>query len=63
MTWKITIEGEVDGEIDVDLERVFFLNYVPYIIGAIMTTVGVLKKNSDEEDKEDPIDAIIEDGD
>ena len=63
LTWKVTLEDDVGGEIDVDLERAYFLNYVPYIIGALITTAGVLKKNADEDNKEDPIDAIIEDED
>jgi hypothetical protein len=63
LTWKVTLEDDVGGEIDVDLERAYFLNYVPYILGALITTAGVLKKNADEDNKEDPIDAIIEDED
>ena len=63
LTWKVTLEDDVGGEIDVDLERAYFLNYVPYILGALITIAGVLKKNADEDNKEDPIDAIIEDED
>lgn len=63
VSWKVTFETEVDAEIDVDLKRAYFLNYLPYIIGGIITTLGVLKKNVDASFKEDVLDAIIEDED
>ena len=63
VSWKVTFETEVDAEIDVDLKRAYFLNYLPYIIGGIITTLGVLKKNVDASMKEDVLDAIIEDED
>lgn len=63
VSWKVTFETEVDAEIDVDLKRAYFLNYLPYIIGGIITTLGVLKKNVDASVKEDVLDAIIEDED
>jgi len=63
VSWKVTFETEVDAEIDVDLKRAYFLNYLPYIIGGIITTLGVLKKNVDASIKEDVLDAIIEDED
>ena len=62
--WKITMPEDVGGEIDVDLERAYFLNFVPYILGALITTAGVMKRKSDEMDKEDEVlDAIIADED
>ena len=63
LVWKVTFETEVNAEIDVDLDRAYFLNYLPYIIGVVITTLGVLKKNADAAVKEDVLDAIIEDGD
>lgn len=63
VSWKVTFETEVNAEIDVDLKRAYFLNYLPYIIGGIITTLGVLKKNVDASIKEDVLDAIIEDED
>ena len=63
VSWKVTFETEVDAEIDVDLKRAYFLNYLPYIIGGIITTLGVIKKNVDASIKEDVLDAIIEDED
>jgi len=63
VSWKVTFETEVNAEIDVDLKRAYFLNYLPYIIGGIITTLGVLKKNVDASSKEDVLDAIIEDED
>ena len=63
VSWKVTFETEVDAEIDVDLKRAYFLNYLPYIIGGIITTLGILKKNVDASIKEDVLDAIIEDED
>ena len=61
--WKVTFETEVNAEVDVDLNRAYFLNYLPYIIGALITALGVFKKNADSAVKEDVLDAIIEDGD
>ena len=44
------------------MDRAYFLNFIPYIFGALITTAGVLKKKSEVEDKEDVVlDAIIED--
>ena len=64
LAWKITLEDDVNGEIDVDLQRAYFLNFLPYILGAVITTAGVFKKKSDQEEKEDVVlDAIIEDED
>ncbi|MGB1365808.1 MAG: hypothetical protein ACPH9F_04490 [Candidatus Poseidoniaceae archaeon] len=64
LAWKITLEKDVNGEIDVDIQRAYFLNFLPYILGALITTAGVLKKKSDKENKEDVVlDAIIEDED
>ena len=63
VSWKVMFETEVNAEIDVDLKRAYFLNYLPYIIGGIITTLGVLKKNVDASIKEDVLDAIIEDED
>jgi hypothetical protein len=63
VSWKVTFETEVNAEIDVDLKRAYFLNYLPYITGGIITTLGVLKKNVDASSKEDVLDAIIEDED
>ena len=64
LAWKVSLELSATGEVDVDLDRVYFLNFVPYIFGALITTAGVLKRKSETEDKEDVIlDAIIEDED
>ncbi|DAC53698.1 MAG TPA: hypothetical protein D7H78_04245 [Candidatus Poseidoniales archaeon] len=64
LAWKVSLELSATGEVDVDLDRVYFLNFVPYILGALITTAGVLKRKSETEDKEDVIlDAIIEDKD
>lgn len=63
VSWKVSFGTEVNAEIDVDLKRAYFLNYLPYIIGGIITTLGVLKKNVDASIKEDVLDAIIEDED
>ena len=62
VSWKVSLELNATGEVDIDLERVFFLNFLPYILGALITTAGVYKKKSDGDDKEDVVlDAIIED--
>ena len=54
----------VDAEIDVDLKRAHFLDFAPYILGALLTAAGVAKKNADYDNKEsDVLDAIIEDED
>tara|TARA_B100000003_G_scaffold155607_1_gene140971 strand:+ start:331 stop:837 length:507 start_codon:yes stop_codon:yes gene_type:complete len=64
LAWKITMPEDVGGEIDVDLERAYFLNFLPYILGALITTAGVMKRKSDEIDKADEVlDAIIADED
>lgn len=64
LVWKITLENDANGEIDVDIQRAYFLNFLPYILGALIITAGILKKNSDQENKEDGVlDAIIEDED
>lgn len=64
LSWKVILEDDVSGEIDVDLSRAYFLGYVPYLLGALLTTAGVMKKNADLGNKEDTIiDAIIEDED
>ena len=63
LVWKVTFETEVNADVDVDLDRAYFLNYFPYILGALITTLGVLKKNADAAEKDDVLDAIIEDGD
>ncbi len=64
LEWKVTIEGEVDAEIDIDLQRAMFLTFIPYILGALITTAGVMKKKTEMDGKEDVIlDAIIEDED
>ena len=61
LEWKVTFESEVDAEIDVDLERAMFLTFFPYILGALITTAGVMKKKADSAVKEDKVlDAIIE---
>ena len=61
MSWKVMFETEVNAEIDVDLKRAYFLSYLPYIIGALITALGILKKNADAAIKDDVLDAIIED--
>lgn len=62
LSWKVSLELNAAGEIDVDLDRAYFLNFVPYILGALITSVGVIKKKSELEAKEDVVlDAIIED--
>ena len=62
VSWKVSLELNATGEVDIDLERVFFLNFLPYILGALITTAGVYKKKSDGDAKEDVVlDAIIED--
>ena len=62
LAWKVSLELSAAGEVDVDLDRAYFLNFIPYILGALITTAGVLKKKSEAEDKEDVVlDAIIED--
>jgi len=64
LEWKVTLENEVDAEIDVDLDRAMFLTFLPYILGALITTAGVMKKQADSVEKEDRVmDAIIEDQD
>lgn len=63
VSWKVTFETEVNAEIDVDLKRAYFLSYLPYILGALITALGVLKKNADTTIKDDVVDAIIEDED
>ena len=64
LEWKVTLENEVDAEIDVDLERAMFLTFLPYILGALITTAGVMKRQADSAEKEDRVmDAIIEDQD
>ena len=61
LNWKVSLELDATGEVDVDLERVYFLNFLPYILGALITTAGVYKKKSDGDSKEDVVlDAIIE---
>ena len=61
VSWKVSLELNATGEVDVDLERVYFLDFIPYILGALITTAGVYKKKSEGEEKEDPVlDAIIE---
>ena len=62
LTWKISLDVDTAGEVDVDLDRAYFLNFLPYILGILVTTAGVIKKKSDTEAKEDVVlDAIIED--
>jgi hypothetical protein len=64
LEWEVTLENEVDAEVDVDLDRAMFLTFLPYILGALITTAGVLKKQADSVEKEDRVmDAIIEDQD
>ena len=64
LTWKVTLEDDVAGEVDVDVQRAYFLSFVPYILGALITTAGVYKKRSDSEHNENLVlDAIIEDED
>lgn len=62
LAWKVSLELNAAGEVDVDLQRAYFLNFIPYILGALITTAGVMKKKSDVEPKQDVVlDAIIED--
>jgi len=62
LAWKVSLELSATGEVDVDLDRVYFLNFLPYVLGALITTAGVMKKKSEDENKEDVVlDAIIED--
>ena len=64
LSWKITLPEDTGGEIDIDLQRAYFLNYLPYILGALITAAGVVKKNADESPKDsDVLDAIIADED
>ena len=64
LSWKITLSEDTGGEIDIDLQRAYFLNYLPYILGALITAAGVVKKNADESPKDsDVLDAIIADED
>ena len=64
LSWKITLSEDTGGEIDIDLQRAYFLNYLPYILGALITVAGVVKKNADESPKDsDVLDAIIADED
>ena len=65
LTWKVKVLVDgVDAEIDVDLKRAYFLDFAPYILGALLTAAGVAKKNADYDNKEsDVLDAIIEDED
>lgn len=61
LAWKVWLELNATGEVDVDLDRVYFLNSLPYILGVLITTAGYLKKKSEAESKEDVVlDAIIE---
>ena len=61
LAWKVWLELNATGEVDVDLDRVYFLNFLPYILGVLITTAGFLKKKSEAESKEDVVlDAIIE---
>ena len=53
-----------DAEVDVDLKRAYFLDFAPYLLGALLTAAGVAKKNAEyDEKKSDVLDAIIEDED
>lgn len=65
LTWKVKVIADgVDAEIDVDLKRAYFLDFVPYVLGALLTAAGVAKKNAEVDEKEgDVLDAIIEDED
>lgn len=65
LTWKVKVLTDgVDAEVDVDLKRAYFLDFVPYILGALLTAAGVAKKNAEfDENKSDILDAIIEDED
>ena len=64
LSWKITLSEDAGGEIDIDLQRAYFLNYLPYILGALITAAGVVKKNADESPKDsDVLDAHIADED
>lgn len=64
LSWKITLSEDTGGEIDIDLQRAYFLNYLPYILGALITAAGVVKKNADKSPKDyDVLDAIIADED
>ncbi len=64
LSWKITLSEDTGGEIDIDLQRAYFLNYLPYILGALITAAGVVKKNADESPKDSGVlDAIIADED
>ena len=61
LSWKVVVKSEADAEIDVDLRRAYFLNYLPYVLGALITAAGVAKKKTDLHNKDDTVlDAIIE---
>ena len=65
LTWKVKVLADgADAEIDVDLKRAYFLDFAPYLLGALLTAAGVAKKNAEyDEKKSDVLDAIIEDED
>ena len=61
LSWKVVVKSEADAEIDVDLRRAYFLNYLPYVLGALITAAGVAKKKTDLHNGDDAVlDAIIE---
>ena len=61
LSWKVVVKSEVDAEVDVDLRRAYFLNYLPYVLGALITAAGVAKKKTDLHNEDDTVlDAIIE---
>ena len=61
LSWKVVVKSEADAEIDVDLRRAYFLNYLPYVLGALITAAGIAKKKTDLHNKDDTVlDAIIE---
>ena len=61
LSWKVVVKSEVDAEIDVDLRRAYFLNYLPYVLGALITAAGIAKKKTDFHNEDDTVlDAIIE---
>ena len=49
LTWKVKVLADgANAEIDVDLKRAYFLDFAPYLLGALLTAAGVAKKNAED---------------
>ena len=60
LEWIVTLEEGVNAEVDVDLSRVYGLNFIPYLLGFAFAGYGLYRRMNESVEPEEILDAIIE---